>query len=287
MTTSSPIVWIAFNLGVIALICFDAFVLNPAKREVTFRRAIAVTAFWILLALSFNLFIYLWLGDKAALEFLAGYVVEQSLSVDNVFVFLLIFSHFKVPAQDQRKILLWGIISAQVLRAVFIIAGVAVLQHFHWMIYIFGGILVFTGLKLFFKHDEEIHPEDNPILKFVGKNISKFWLVLIAIETTDLIFAVDSIPAILAITKDSFIAYSSNIFAILGLRAMYFVLANFMKLFHLLHYGLGVILTFIGVKMLIEHWVHIPVIATLGVILFTLTATVLASILWPLKSEQE
>lgn len=287
MTTSSPMVWIAFNVGVVLLLLLDAFVLNPANKEISFRRALSVTAFWVLLAMGFNLFIYYWLGDKPALEFLTGYVVEQSLSVDNIFVFLLIFSHFKVEPKEQRKILMIGIISAQVMRAVFILLGVAILQKYHWMMYIFGGILVYTGIKLFFKHGEDVHPEDNPIVKFASKYLSKFWIVLIAIETTDLIFAIDSIPAILAITKDPFIAYSSNIFAILGLRAMYFVLANFLKLFHLLHYGLGIILTFIGIKMITESFLHLPIVVTLGFIVLVLLSTVVASLIWPQKAEEK
>lgn len=286
MMTPSPMVWVAFNAGVIALLCFDACVLNPKGREITVRRALAMTGFWLLLALLFNLGIYFWLGDQRALEFLASYVVEQSLSVDNLFVFLLIFAHFKVSLAQQHKILLWGIISAQLMRAVFILGGVALLGHFQWMMYVFGAILLITGIKLFFKKDKEVHPENNPIFKLIGKNLPTFWVVLLIIEITDLIFAIDSIPAVLAITKHSFIAYTSNIFAVLGLRAMYFALASFMKVFHHLHYGLGVILTFVGFKMLTEHILYIPVMATLGFILLTLTVTVISSILCPPKVQK-
>jgi tellurite resistance protein TerC len=263
----------------VALLVFDAFVLNPKDREMTLRRALWMSAFWLSLALFFNIGVYFWMGNQRALEFLSAFVVEQSLSIDNLFVFLLIFEHFKVPIKDQQRVLLWGIISAQIMRAIFILGGVALLHHFHWMIYIFGAILVVTGIKLFYKRDEDLHPEDNFILKVVGKNISKFFLVLIVIETTDLIFAIDSIPAVLSITKDPFIAYTSNIFAILGLRAMYFALASLMKVLTYLHYGLGVILIFIGCKMLTEHMVHVPVLVTLGVIMTTLTVTVVASVL--------
>ena len=286
MITYSPIVWIVFNVSVVALLCLDALVLNPKGREITLRRALATTAFWLLLALLFNLGIYFWLGDQRALEFLTGYVVEQSLSVDNLFMFLLIFAYFKIPPLDQHRVLFWGIISAQIMRAVFIIGGMALLSHFHWMIYIFGVILLATGLKLFFKKDQQVHPEHNPVLQTIGKNLSIFWVVLIVIETTDLIFAIDSIPAVLAITKNSFIAYSSNIFAILGLRAMYFVLASFMKIFHHLHYGLGVILIAVGFKMLTEHLWHVPVVFTLSFILLTLTVTVVLSILCPPKTQK-
>lgn len=287
MISASPMVWLWFNLGVIVLIIFDAFILNPKGKDMSLRRAIAMTAFWILLALLFNIGIYFWLGDQKALEFLTGYVVEQSLSVDNLFIFLLIFSHFKTSASDQKDILFWGIISAQVMRAFFIITGVALLHYFSWMMYIFGGVLVFTGIKLFFKKDEEEDFESNPVFKFLKGKLSLYWVVFFFVQITDLIFAVDSIPAVLAITKDPFIAYSSNIFAILGLRAMYFALASFMKMFDYLHYGLGVILIFVGVKMLGEHFFHIHVLITLGFIVLTLTITVLASILWPITKVKE
>ncbi len=287
MNSGSPMIWLWFNLGVIALIIFDALVLNPKDREITLKRAVATTAFWVLLALLFNLGIYFWMGDVRALEFLTSYVVEQSLSVDNLFVFLLIFSHFKTPPADQRNILFWGIISAQVMRAVFIIGGIALLHHFSWMMYIFGSILVFTGMKLFVKKEEEVHPEDNAFFKLFKGKLPLFWFVFIVIQVTDLVFAVDSIPAVLAITKDPFIAYTSNIFAVLGLRSMYFALASFMKMFHYLHYGLGIILVFVGFKMLTEHFIHVPVILTLGFIVGTLTITVLASILWPSKDAQK
>ncbi|MBF0489319.1 MAG: TerC family protein [Candidatus Omnitrophica bacterium] len=288
MTTSiSPMVWIAFNVGILALICLDALVINPKGKEMSFRRALGMTAFWLSLALVFNLGVYFYLGNQLSLEFLTAYVVEQSLSVDNIFVFLLIFAHFKVAPLEQQRILLWGVISAQVMRAVFILSGIGLMNHFHWMIYVFGCVLLFTGIKLFFKQDEEIHPEDSFILKLVGKNLPKFLIVLIVIETTDLIFAIDSIPAVLSITKNSFIAYSSNIFAILGLRAMYFALANFMKVLHHLHYGLGIILTFVGFKMVMENYIHIPVVVTLGFIILTLTVTVMTSILCQPKTLQK
>jgi tellurite resistance protein TerC len=225
-------------------------------------------------------------------------VIEKSLSVDNLFVFLLIFSYFKVPAESQRVVLLWGIIGAQLMRAIFILLGVALLSKYHWVIYIFGLILVYSGIKLFMEKDKEVHPDDNPVLKFFKKffkvtNIyhgKKFWVkesgqwvatplmvVLIVIETTDLIFAVDSIPAILAITKDPFIAYTSNIFAILGLRALYFSLHHLMGRFHLLHYGLGIILVFVGLKMLLESVIHVPIVVSLGIISLILTVSIIAS----------
>jgi tellurite resistance protein TerC len=280
-------VWIGFNIAIVLLLILDAFVLHPKGREISMRRSLAMTAFWVSLALMFNLGIYVWLGDKFALEFLTAYLVEQSLSIDNLFLFMLIFSHFKVNPQDQHRILFIGIVSAQVMRAVFILAGVALLQNFHWMIYIFGGILIVTGFKLFYKKEDDLHIEDNWILKLIGNRLSKFWIVLIFIETTDLIFAIDSVPAVLAITKDPFIAYTSNIFAILGLRSMYFALSGFLKVFHHLHFGLAVILIFIGFKMLTESFLHVPVYVTLGVILLTLTTTAITSSLWPPKSSEK
>ena len=287
MITVPTIIWVCFSIGIVLLLCLDAFILNPKGSPMTMRRALGMTAFWLSLALLFNIGVYFWMGNQRALEFLSGYVVEQSLSIDNLFVFLLIFSYFKIPPLEQQRVLLWGIISAQIMRAVFILGGIALLHHFYWVMYVFGLFLVFTGVKLFFKKNEKIHPENNLVLRVVGKNLSVFLVVLIVIETTDLIFAIDSIPAVLAITKNSFIAYTSNIFAILGLRAMYFALASFMKVFHHLHYGLGVILTFIGFKMLTEHVLHIPVVITLAVILLILTVTVTTSILCPPKSSQK
>jgi tellurite resistance protein TerC len=287
MTTTTPMVWIAFNIAIVLLLLLDAFVLNPKGREMSMRRALALTAFWFSLALLFNLGIYVWLGDQKALEFLTAFLVEQSLSIDNLFLFMLIFTHFKVNPQDQHRILFVGIVSAQIMRAVFILAGVALLNQFHWMIYIFGGILIITGFKLFYKKEDDLHIEDNFILKMIGNRIPRFFVVLLMIETTDLIFAIDSVPAVLAITKDPFIAYTSNIFAILGLRSMYFALTGFLKVFHHLHYGLAVILIFIGFKMLTESFWHVPVYVTLGVIILTLTATAISSSLWPPKSAEQ
>jgi len=282
----SPMVWIVFNIAIVALLFFDAFILNSKGQEITFRRAIGLTGFWIVLALSFNVFVYFWLGNQRALEFLTSYVVEQSLSIDNLFVFLLIFSHFKTPHAQQRNILSWGIISAQIMRAVFILGGLALLHYFSWVMYVFGAILLLTGFKMFMKQEKEVHPESNPFFRAISKILPLFWVVFIIIQVTDLVFAVDSIPAVLAITKNSFIAYSSNIFAILGLRAMYFALASFMKVFHYLHYGLGIILIFIGFKMITEGILFFPVVATLGVILVVLSVTVIASIVCPLKPTQ-
>lgn len=249
-------------------------------------KALKITFIWIGLALIFNAGIYLFLGPTKALEFLSGYLVELSLSVDNVFVFLLIFSYFKTTPKDQSKILFWGVLGAQLMRLIFIVLGIALLNKFQWLMYFFGGFLVFTGFKIFFEKGKEINPEKNPFLVLIKKvlpNLSYFWIVLIVVELTDLVFAIDSIPAVLAITKDPFIVYSSNVFAILGLRSMYFALAGVMGLFHYLHYGLGFILIFIGLKMLAEHFIHIPVVITLLVICISLAVTISYSINNPVK----
>ncbi len=306
METTSPIVWIIFNVAVFLLLLLDAFVLSPMDKPVTMKRALSLTAFWIALALMFNVLIFFWLGRTSALEFLTGYVIEQSLSVDNLFVFLLIFAYFKVPSEYQRKILFWGVIGAQVMRAVFILAGVALLNKFHWLIYIFGAFLVYSGIKLFTEKDKEVEPEKNPAIKLVKRimpvtndydgghfmvrkngilHATPLLIVLVVIETTDLVFAVDSIPAILAITKDPFIVYTSNIFAILGLRAMYFALKGLMDVFHHLHYGLGVILIFVGFKMLTEHFIHIPIAVALGFIALAITVSILTSLKFPAEKK--
>ncbi len=306
MSTTSPAVWIVFNLFVIIMIILDALVLSPKNKEIKMKQALILSGFWISLALLFNLGIYFWLGKQLGLEFLTGYVIEMSLSVDNLFVIMLIFTYFKVPQIHQRKVLFWGILGAQVMRAVFILLGVALLERFHWLIYIFGAFLVFSGIKLFFEKDKEVNPENNVALKLFRKIMpvtdhyvdGKFtimkegrrWatpllVVLVVIETTDLIFALDSIPAVLAITKDPFIAYSSNIFAILGLRAMYFALSGLMVLFHHLHYGLGIILAFVGFKMLTEGIFHMPIAVALGVIVLVLATSVVTSIMFPAKDK--
>ena len=302
MSTHSPLLWLAFNSFIVLLLIIDAFFLAPVNKQLSTRRAMALTAFWVALALLFNAVIYFWLGTKPALEFFTGYVIEQSLSIDNLFVFLLIFGHFKISGLHQRKILFWGIVGAQIMRAIFILAGVALLNAFSWIVYIFGALLIVCGFKLLTEQEKEIHPEDSVVLKFVRKVIpvtnkdhdGKFFvveagkkmatllfIVLVLVETTDLIFALDSIPAILAITKDPFIVYSSNIFAILGLRAMYFALASFMTRFHHLHYALGAILIFVGIKMIAEHHIHIPIYVALGFIVCALAVSVVTSLMFP------
>jgi tellurite resistance protein TerC len=309
---SVPIVWwVGFNVFVLAMLAVDLGVFHRKAHEVKMKEAVTWSVVWILLSLVFNLGIWLgWFGgyapaerEQRALEFLTGYLIEKALSVDNVFVFLLIFSYFRVPAAYQHKVLFWGILGALIMRAVFIAAGVALIHRFHWIIYIFGAFLILTGVKMALQKDKEIHPEKNPVIRAFRRFVpvttdyegDRFWVrqggrlaatplfvVLLLVETTDLIFAVDSIPAILAITDNAFIVYTSNVFAILGLRALYFALAGIMQLFHYLHYGLSAILVFVGSKMLVADLVgKIPVSISLGVIAAILAASVVASLVWP------
>jgi tellurite resistance protein TerC len=294
--------WILFNLFVLAMLALDLGVFHRKAHVVRLKEALGWSVVWICLALLFNALIYFWLGRETALQFLAGYIIEKSLSVDNLFVFLLIFSYFSVPSIYQHKILFWGILGALIMRAIFIAAGITLIEKFHWMIYLFGGFLIITGIKMAFQKDKELHPEANPVLRLFRRFVpvteqyheGRFWVlkegkrwatpllvVLLLIETTDVIFAVDSIPAILAVTRDPFIVYTSNIFAILGLRALYFALAGIMQLFHYLHYGLSVILVFVGVKMLISDFYKVPIGIALSVIAGILLISVVASILRP------
>lgn len=284
------------------MLALDLGVFHRKAHVVRLKEALGWSVVWICLALLFNLLIYSWLGPETALQFLAGYIIEKSLSVDNLFVFLLIFSYFSVPSVYQHKILFWGILGALIMRAIFIAAGITLIEKFHWMIYLFGGFLIITGIKMAFQKDKELHPETNPVLRLFRRFVpvtdqyhhdhffvlkeGKRWatplfVVLLLIETTDVIFAVDSIPAILAVTRDPFIVYTSNVFAILGLRALYFALAGIMQLFHYLHYGLSLILVFVGTKMLISDIYKVPIGLALSVIAGILIVSVVASILRP------
>lgn len=294
--------WILFNLFVIAMLALDLGVFHRKAHVVRLKEALGWSVVWICLALLFNVIVYFWHGSEVALQFLAGYIIEKSLSVDNLFVFLLVFSYFSVPSIYQHKILFWGILGALIMRAIFIAAGITLIEKFHWMIYLFGGFLIITGIKMALQKDEEIHPEANPVLRlfrrlvpvtneyhsdhfFVVKEgrrwATPLFVVLLLIETTDVIFAVDSIPAVLAVTRDPFIVYTSNVFAILGLRALYFALAGIMQLFHYLHYGLSVILVFVGAKMLLSDVYKVPIGIALAVIAGILIISVVASILRP------
>jgi tellurite resistance protein TerC len=257
----------------------------------TFSKAVWISMAWISAALLFNAWIFFHQGQQKALEFFTGYVIELSLSIDNLFVFFLIFSHFKVAQIQQSRILSWGVLGAQLMRAIFILGGVALLKRFDWVIYVFGALLVFSGFKIFFKKDKTVDLDQNVLLRslkrFMPGNISSFLIVLIMVEAADLIFAVDSIPAVLAVTKDPFIVYSSNIFAILGLRAMYFVLSPLIDMFQYLHYTLGTILVFVGIKMLFDHIWHIPVAYALGFIVLVLTVFTFASVFAKSKAAKQ
>jgi tellurite resistance protein TerC len=293
--------WILFNLFVLVMLVLDLGVFHRRNHVVKFREALLWSAMWIALAAVFAVIVYFWHGRGPALEFVTGYVIELSLSVDNLFVFLLIFRYFQVPTVHQHKVLFWGILGALVMRAVFILAGVGLIRQFHWIIYVFGALLVYSGIKLFRQENAEIHPEKNPLLRLFRRWIpvtkdyegAKFFvrrpglyatplfIVLLVVETTDVLFAVDSIPAILAITLDAFIVYTSNVFAILGLRSMYFALAGMMELFHYLHYGLSLVLIFVGGKMLVSHYYQIPTEIALGTVAGILIISVMASMLHP------
>jgi tellurite resistance protein TerC len=298
--------FLLFNLLVIALLLLDLFVFNRKDHEIKIKEALAWSAFWIILALTFGWVIYLWRGQASSLEYFAGYLVEKSLSADNVFVFIMIFSYFHIPKMYQHKILFWGIVGALVMRGIFIFLGVALIAKFHWLLYILGLFLIYLGLKIIFRKETEIHPEKNPVLRLFHKIMpfsqehdggsffvrrhgklcaTPLFVALLVVETTDVIFAVDSIPAVMAITLDPFIIYTSNVFAILGLRALYFALAGLMSVFSYLHYGIGIILTYVGVKMLISKWYAIPVGISLGIIGLILLSAVLLSIIKPPKKE--
>ena len=288
MTPDRLFLWVAFNVFVLGMLALDLAVFHRKAHAVSLREAFIWSVVWITLALIFNSGIYYFWGAEKALEFLAGYLIEKSLSVDNLFVFLVIFSYFAVPAMYQHRVLFWGILGALVMRAIFIATGAALLTAFHWMIYVFGGFLIITGIKLLLTGDHKLEPEKNPAVRllrrimhvtneyhgqrfFVRKD-RRLWatpllLVLVVVETTDVIFAVDSIPAIFAITMDPFIVYTSNVFAILGLRALYFLLAGIMDMFRYLKVGLSFVLCFVGVKMMIVDLYKIPIGVSLGVAL--------------------
>lgn len=293
-------IWIGFNIFVLLMLALDLYVFHRDEHAVSIKESLIWSVFWVILALVFNVGIYFFMGRDLALKFLAGYLLERSLSMDNLFVFLMIFSYFRIAPQYQHKILFWGIIGALVMRALFIFGGITLIHYFDWIIYVFGVFLIYTGFKLFSDEEKEIHPEKNIFIRFFkkffpvttnsenGKFFVKidgkwfatpFFVVLIIIETSDVMFAIDSIPAILSITTDSFIVYTSNVFAILGLRALYFALEGLMRMFKYLNYGLGLILIFVGVKMMIQKWAEIPIGITLAVITVILCGSILISIL--------
>jgi len=299
-TIGSPALWTVFSVFVLGMLALDLGVFSRKPHEVHHREALTWSAVWIALALLFNGWIYYRFGTGKALEFLTGYVIEKALSVDNIFVFVVLFGAFAVPKIYQHRVLFWGVIGAIVLRAIFIVLGAALLERFHWVMYLFGAILIVTGIRLLIKGDAEPHPERNPIFRllqrvirsvpeydgkrfFTVKNGRRFatplFVVLLAIEATDVVFAVDSIPAIFAVTNDPFIVYTSNIFAILGLRALYFLLANVIDRFSLLHYGLALVLLFVGTKMVLADVYKIPSLLSLGIIALLLGGSIVASLM--------
>ena len=290
--------WLGFNLFLLAMLALDLGVFHRKAHAVSFREALVWSGVWVALSLVFNGVVYFWRGEQAALEFLTGYVIEKSLAVDNIFVFVMVFSYFQVPPKYQHKVLFWGILGALVMRAAFIFAGVELILRFHWMIYLFGGLLVVTGVKMIWAKGKQLDPGKNPVIRLFRRVVpvaddysgDKFFLrrggrllatpllvVLLFVELSDLIFAVDSIPAILAITQDAYIVYTSNALAILGLRSMYFAVGGLMQMFHYLHYGLSAILIFVGGKMLLADVYKLPTAASLGVIVGILALTILAS----------
>lgn len=297
--SNTAILWISFNVFVLAMLALDLGVFHRKSHEVSVKEALSWTGVWITLAMLFNLFVYWQFGEEKAIEYFTAYIIEKSLSVDNIFVIIIIFSYFNVPKAYQHKVLFWGILGALVMRVIFIFAGIELIHKFHWLIYIFGGFLVFTGIRILFSKDTKIDPEKNPIVKLVnylfpvtptfrGDHfftriegrlwVTPLFLVVMMIEGTDLIFAVDSIPAILAISDDPFIVYTSNVFAILGLRSLYFALAGIESYFRYLKYGLSAVLVFVGVKMCIMDYYKIPVEISLIVIVFILGISMVASL---------
>ena len=313
---STPLhVWIVFNAVVVALLSVDMFFFQRKAHAIRLGEALGWSAFWIALALLFNLSLYFFPeaygipraeSGRYALEFLTGYIVEESLSMDNLFVFLMIFSYFQVPPAYRHKTLFWGILGAMVMRAAFILLGVALIQRFEWIIYVFGAILIVSGIRMGMKHGAELHPESNPVLivlrklvpvtrdyeggRFFVRREGRLWgtpllVTLVAIEASDLMFAIDSIPAVLGITRHPFIAYSSNVCAILGLRSLFFALAGLMGMFRFLNYGLVAILVFVGAKMLLHDFIPVSTGVSLGVIAGALAASIGASLLLPESDE--
>lgn len=302
VTIGTPILWIGFTLFILAMLVLDLTVFHRKAHEVRMREAIGWVVFWIVLALIFNLGIWNWFGRERALEFITGYFIEKALSIDNLFIFLLIFSYFSVPKILQHRVLFWGIMGALIMRGIFIGLGAVLLQRYHWIIYPFGALLIWTGVKLLIQRLTEVHPQNNFLVRLFKRFMpmtadykgtsfiviesgrryaTPLLLVLVTIEVTDLIFAVDSIPAIFAVTSDPFIVYTSNIFAMLGLRAIYFALAGVMGKFHYLRVGLALVLVFVGTKMLFSTIFDVPIVISLAVVVVFIGIAVVASLLFP------
>jgi tellurite resistance protein TerC len=301
--TESAWLWVGFNVFVLAMLALDLGVFHRKAHVVSLKESLTWTVVWIGLSLVFNVAVWHYAGSQKALEFFTGYLIEKSLSVDNIFVFALLFSYFAVPPLYQHQVLFWGVFGALIMRAIMIVLGTALIAKFAWIIYVFGGFLIITGIKMILKREEKIHPERNPVVKwfkrlmpvtpdyrgdrfFVRENgvcmATPLFVVLLLVEFSDLIFAVDSIPAIFAVTNDPFIVYTSNVFAILGLRSLYFALESVMDKFHYLKIGLGMVLTFVGVKMILAHttW-KIDTLVSLGIIALILAASVVLSLIRP------
>ena len=308
MESERLFLWVGFNVFILGMLALDLGIFHRKAHTISIREASIWSVVWVCLAMIFNVGIYYAWGSEKALEFLTGYVIEKSLSVDNLFVFLMIFQYFNTPSQYQHRVLFWGILGALILRAIFIATGSALLSNFHWMIYVFGGFLVVTGIKMYLQGDEKIQPDKNPVVRLFERVVpvirkydgQKFFirregksyatllmLVLIVVETTDVIFAIDSIPAIFAITDDPFIIYTSNVFAILGLRALYFMLAGVMEMFVYLKVGLSVVLCFVGIKMMFIDIYKIPIGVSLAVIGGVLLLSIVASWLIKPKNPKE
>jgi tellurite resistance protein TerC len=300
MNWDTILLWVGFNFFVLTMLALDLGVFHRQAHAISIKEAALWSVVWIGLSLLFNVGVYLWRGSEIALEFLTGYLIEKSLSVDNIFVFVLLFTAFSVPATSQHRVLFWGILGALVLRGALILVGAVLLKQFHWIIYLFGAFLIFTGVKMAIHRNEEQHPENNPLVKWVSRFIpvtgdydhDRFFvrragkliatpllLVLFVVESTDLVFAVDSIPAIFAVTQDPFIVYTSNVFAILGLRSLYFVFAGAVSKFYYLKLGLSAILMFVGAKMALADVYRIPITLSLFVIAAILAAAIVASLL--------
>ncbi|MEW5848516.1 MAG: TerC family protein [Myxococcota bacterium] len=308
-SVGSPALWVGFLAFVLVMVALDLGIMHRGQQVIGARQALRTTAIWVSLALCFGAGMWLKFGAKIGLEFLTGWVIEYSLSVDNIFVFVIIFSAFRIPQELQHRVLFWGVMGALILRITMILAGAALVQRFHAVLYLFGAFLLFTGLKILFtkEAEEEEHPEQNAMVRLAQKIIpttsqmhgmkffveengrrmaTPLFICLLAVEFSDVIFALDSIPAIFAITADPFVVFTSNIFAIMGLRSLYFLLARWVGLFRFLKTGLGIVLSFVGVKMLLGIWdIHIPPAASLGVIVSVLVASIVASAVIPEKKE--
>jgi tellurite resistance protein TerC len=306
-TIGTPLQWGFFFALILGMLALDLGVFNRREHRIGLREALFWSVVWTIVALAFNLWIYQRFGRQTGLEFLTGYIIERSLSFDNIFVFIVIFNYFAVPAEYQHRVLFWGILGALISRGIFIAMGTALLARFEWLIFVFGAFLVYTGFKIFRQEETEVHPERNPVVRafqrfvpltgrYHGKRFfvredgraraTPLMLVLVVVEATDVVFAVDSIPAVFGVTTNAFIVFTSNIFAILGLRALYFLLAGLMHKFHYLSYGLGLVLVFVGGKMLTHRWIEIPTEISLGIVLGILTVAIVASLLRPAPPDE-